>query len=219
MNEDIRSPDSRSMVLLLASIAVALVVVHLIAMQLNFNPEIGLKQYLGFHYWHLAIFDLDEEESFGTWFSAVILLYAGRLLLSIASQERIDGQLWHAWWWLLAIGFHLLSIDEVVGIHEYLNTVFKPEDWTSTGFVIVFFIALAYMPFLWSYRWRLSRMFLIAGLVYVGGVIGVERWSGEDVNSLSYNMITALEEGMEMAGVIIFIHALLDYRSRGLAER
>ena len=41
--------------------------------------------------------------------------------------------------------------------------------------------------------------------------MGVEHFTGADVNSLHYNMWTTLEEGMEMAGVIVFIYALLDY--------
>ena len=44
--------------------------------------SLGWKDALGFEYWQIAIFDLDEEESFGTWFSAAILLFAALLLIS-----------------------------------------------------------------------------------------------------------------------------------------
>ena len=39
----------------------------------------------------------------------------------------------------------------------------------------------------------------------------VEHLTDSDVNSLHYNMWTALEEGMEMLGVIVFIYAILDH--------
>ena len=65
----------------LGTAAAVLVVVHVLAMQANFNPDLGLKERFGFHYWQLAFFDLDEEESFGTWFSSGILLMAAVLLL------------------------------------------------------------------------------------------------------------------------------------------
>ncbi len=56
-----------------------------------------------------------------------------------------------------------------------------------------------------------AGLFLLAGAIYAGGAVGVEHWTGADVNSLHYNMWTTLEEGMEMAGVVVFIYALLDF--------
>ena len=40
-----------------------------------------------------------------------------------------------------------------------------------------------------------------------GGAVGVEHFTDSDLNSLHYNMWTALEEGMEMTGVIVFMYA------------
>ena len=82
---------------------------------------------------------------------------------------------------------------------------------SDTTFWIVGLVGLSYIPFLWQYRWRAAGLFLLAGAIYVGGAVGVEHWTGSDVNSLHYNMWTTLEEGMEMAGVIVFIYALLDF--------
>ena len=65
----------------LSVIAAVLAIIHVVAMQIIFNDEWALSEKWGVQYWHLSIFDLDEEASFGTWFSAVILLIAGRLLL------------------------------------------------------------------------------------------------------------------------------------------
>jgi hypothetical protein len=42
-------------------------------------------------------------------------------------------------------------------------------------------------------------------------VIGIEHYSGTDINSLGYNMLTGLEEGLEMSGVILLIYTLLDF--------
>ena len=39
----------------------------------------------------------------------------------------------------------------------------------------------------------------------------MEHFTDSEVNSLHYNMWTALEEGMEMLGVIVLIYALLDH--------
>ena len=72
----------------LGAIMTALIVIHVLAMQANFNSVLGLKERFGFHYWQLAFFDLDEEESFGTWFSSGILMMAAALLVNQARIVR-----------------------------------------------------------------------------------------------------------------------------------
>lgn len=55
--------------------AAVLVVLHLVIMWLYWEdviPTLAWKE--------VSIFDLDTEESFGTWFSALLLLMAGRFL-------------------------------------------------------------------------------------------------------------------------------------------
>ena len=65
---------------------------------------------------------------------------------------------------------------------------------------------------------RTGLLFLVVGAIYGGGAVGVEHFTDSDVNSLHYNMWTALEEGMEMMGVILLICAVLDHM-RGTPER
>ena len=195
----------------LGTVLAVLVVVHLLAMQANFNPALGLKERFGFHYWQLSFFDLDEEESFGTWFNSGILLIAAGLLVNQARVVQAQGRAWHRSWLVLGIGFLVLSVDEIAGMHEFVNTMMGDTPWTVIGFPILLLVALAYLPFLWHHRWRTGLFFLLAGAIYGGGAVGVEHFTDSDVNSLHYNMWTALEEGMEMMGVIVFIYALLDH--------
>jgi hypothetical protein len=202
----------------LGAIMAVLVIVHILAMQANFNPALGLKERFGFEYWHLSVFDLDEEESFGTWFSVGILAMAAALLLNQGRILKAKGGGWHRSWLVLGIGFCVLSIDEVVGMHEYVNTLMADTSWTVIGFPILLIVALVYLPFLWHHRWRTALLFLLAGAIYGGGAVGVEHFTDSAVNSLHYNMWTALEEGMEMSGVIVFIYAILDLM-RGHPDR
>jgi len=202
----------------LVAVLVALIVIHLIAMQANFNSDLGLKEKYGFHYWQIAFFDLDEEESFGTWFNSMLLLAAAVLLFHRARTLRVEGDTRHKWWLILAIGFCVLSTDEIAGMHEWANSMMEETPWTVIGFLIFALVALIYIPFLWQLRWRTGLLFLLAGAIYGGGAVGVEHFTGSDVNSLSYNMWTALEEGMEMLGVIILIYTILDHM-RGNPEQ
>jgi hypothetical protein len=203
--------DAKRTTIMLVAIMSALVAIHVLAMQANFNDSLGLKEALDFEYWQVAIFDLDEEESFGTWFSTTILLFASVLSLLVAANLRSAADSMHRWWAMLGLGFGLLSIDEVVGLHELFNTLYQDIPWTTAGFFLFVLAGFCFLPFLWHYRWRTSGLFMVAGVIYASGAIGVERYSGTDINSLGYNMLTGLEEGLEMFGVIIVIYTLLDF--------
>ena len=195
----------------LVAVLTVLLVIHVLAMQANFNPALGLKERFGFHYWQLAFFDLGEEEGFGTWFNSGLLLMAAVLLMQQARILRARGEAWHRWWQILGIGFCVLSMDEIAGMHEWVNSMLGDTPWTVIGAPIFAVVAIAYSPFLWHHRWRTGLLFLLAGAIYGGGAVGVEHFTDSEVNSLHYNMWTALEEGMEMLGVIVLIYTLLDH--------
>jgi hypothetical protein len=203
--------DTKRTTLTLVAIMSALLGAHALALQANFNEALGWKDALGFEYWQVAIFDLDEEESFGTWFSAMILLFASVLLFYIADCLRSAADSMYRWWTILGLGFGLLSIDEVVGLHELFNSVYEDAPWTTAGISVFVLSGFCFLPFLWHYRWRTSSLFVVAGIIYACGAIGVERYSGTDINSLGYNMLTGLEEGLEMSAVIFIIYILLDF--------
>jgi len=188
-------------------------------MQAYFNDALGLRETYGFRYWQLAFFDLDEEESFGTWFNSALLLLAATLVLLQAHRTKIRHDRWHAWWLALGIGFTILSVDEIAGMHEWVNSMLGDETpWTIIGGPIVLFSALAFSPFLWHQPRRTAKLFILAGAIYCGGAVGVEHFTDAEVNSLHYNMWTILEEGMEMLGIIVMIYALLDHaRNEGNA--
>ncbi len=196
--------------LTLGAVALALVLVHLVAMQLFFNPALEGGITSSLEYWHVSVFDLDEEESFGTWFSSGILAFAALLLLLLSRALQTRGDRWHRWWLVLGLGFLFMSLDEVVALHEYLNTLLGDTSWTVVGAPILLLVGGAYLPFLHHYRGRTAFLLFLAGGIYGGGAVGVEHFTSEDVNSLQYNMWTALEEGMEMAGVVLLIYAVLD---------
>ena len=179
--------------------AAALVGIHAAAVTLWTS---GLVEW-----WHIGILDLDNEESIGTWFSSLILLYAGRLLLKRA--EGVD----RVRWMVLAVGFHFLSLDEVAGFHEYLNSVVTEVSWAVLAIPLVGAIGVYMIPLLKRIERAEAVQFVVAGAVYVGGAVGVELATepfidADGLNTLAYNLTTALEEGMEMGGVLLFIRAL-----------
>ena len=148
------------------------------------------------------LFDLDEENNLPTWFSSFLLLNNALLLFVRAQFSKNDN--YYAWLWL-AIGFLVLSIDEVAGLHESLNTAID-TNWAIPGGILVILTGLAFIPFLLSLPRRIALLFICSGLIYVSGAIGVELLSEDmDEESMAYGFATALEEGMEMLGAYLFL--------------
>jgi len=203
------SITARKAGIFLFSIAAGLTIAHIIAMFGWYRDLFPIDDWL-----YISFFDLDEEESLGTWFSALILFAAGQLTLLQARYMRREPGSWHTWWLLLAIGFHILSLDEVAGFHEFVNTVVEDTHWTTFGAILVLVVGCAYLPFLWALPTRTRWLFILSGAIYVGGAVGVEWatiWHDENdlLDTLGYNLWNAVEEGMEMAGIILFICTLL----------
>jgi hypothetical protein len=159
------------------------------------------------------IFDVDEEDSFPTWYSASALLLTSAILWVNATSQR-KYQSSHTWhWYGLAVGFLLLSIDEIAGMHETLNSETEMS-WAIPGGVLALFIGGVYLVFLCQLERHTAVQFVIGGALFVGGAVGVELLTepyleNDELNTLAYNLWTAVEEGMEMAGVIVFLNALL----------
>lgn len=197
------------LVFLLALIA-ALTALHVAVMLTHYR-------FFEIHYLIRDRFNLDVERGFGTWVSALILVAAGVLLLHIAGRSSARPNQ-RVFWLVLGLGFLFLSLDEIVGLHETLNTVID-NTWTLPGAIVAGIVGIAYLPFLLSLPARTRWLFVIAGAVYLGGALGVERignWFADEslLKTLEYSLLVGLEEAMEMTGASIFVYALLQFIGR-----
>ncbi len=207
--------SAKSLVWLLTAIMAALLAAHVMLQVWH-------------HEWHRLpwllrqFFDVDEEDSLPTWFGASLLLLASALLFLIARRKRADRDPWTRHWYGLSLAFAVLSMDEVAGLHETLNTVLAHPRWLFLGSAGIF--ALAYLPFLRHLPARTRALFVLSGCIYLGGAAGIEfatDWYEDNdlLKTLAYNLWNALEEGMEMGGVVLFIYAMLAYMGQGHGPR
>ena len=67
-------------------------------------------------------------------------------------------------WTILFLGFAFLSIDEIAGIHESINSVID-DSWAIGGAVIVLLLAVYFLPFLKALPRATLIGFVIAGEV------------------------------------------------------
>ena len=181
--------------LLLLATAVLLVAIHTGLYLYNYQLE-ELEWLL------LQLFDLDEENNLPTWFSSFILLNSAFFVYLASLQPNLEKR---AHWRFIAFGFLLLAIDEVAGMHESFNSSIE-INWAIPGAILVLFIFAAYVPFLLSLRGKLALLFILSGALFVSGAIITELLSEDmDSDSWGYALAVALEEGLEMFGVLLFL--------------
>lgn len=188
----------------LLTITISFIVIHC---ALNYyNHEIEEVPWLIFQ-----LFDLDEENNLPTWFSSFLLLNNSVVMYLFKKMDAGKSQ-FH--WYLLSVGFLILSIDEVAGMHESIHTAID-FNWVYLGVVLVSILGLIFIPFLLSLDRPLAILFIVSGLIYVSGVLGVELLSEDmDEDSMAYGFATALEEGLEMMGALLFLSINLNEMKR-----
>ncbi|CAN5130143.1 hypothetical protein BH10PSE9_BH10PSE9_10050 [soil metagenome] len=173
---------------------------------------------------NMRFLDLNDELTLPAWYSSALLLAAAFLLAVHAAAARNRGSPSRSWWSLSAI-FAYLSLDEASLIHERgmdllpnTFTGFFKLSWVIIAAPILVVVGLAYIPFLRRLPPRYAWRFILAGVVYVGGALGMEMVGGylsstRGMGKATYLAIT-IEEGMEMAGACLFISALMSLLAR-----
>ena len=107
--------------------------------------------------------------------------------------------------------------------------------WLVPGIALVLIVLFAYLKFLANLPRSTLLFFLLAGGLFVGGSIGTEMVESlfafeveESENQISkapystqrtFAAIVAIEEFLEMLGVVVFIYALLSYISSYYVKR
>ena len=174
---------------------------------------------------------VDKEKNLPTFFSTSLLFFAALLLSVVTVLERKRSNSYAFYWAILSCGFFVMAGDELLQFHERLITPGREllgNDylgifhfaWVIPGIALVVILALFFRRFLLSLARTTRLAFLTAALLYVGGAIGLELAGGYvaqsqgQTYSVLYASITTLEESLEMAGIIVFIWALLMHISQ-----
>lgn len=210
--------STRKVIIGLSSITVLLVIAHLIAkwmMLTNTNTTV---------FKIARAFDLDYERSVPTFFNIGLLFICTLLLLMIAlAHKRAEGGF--SYWLTLSFIFLFLTFDEFFGLHERLNGLRSLVHtsgllyflWVLPYAIAVLAIGVTFLRFLWNSPPRFRMLCIVAGVMYVGGALGLEALGGSlfdatrNDTSFVYLLLIAVEEICEFVGLILFIYALMWY--------
>jgi hypothetical protein len=88
--------------------------------------------------------------------------------------------------------------------------------WVVPAFALIVVLGFFFLRFAFWLPVKTRTSFFLAAFLFVGGAIGIELIGGwfDEVygyDNLSYNLISTVEESFEMAGLIVFIRALVEY--------
>lgn len=181
----------------------------------------------------LGLFNLDVEQAIPTWFSSSGLLICAILLAIIALVKSRLNDSYASYWSVLSFIFVVLSIDEIVGLHERLieplRDLFQTSGplyfaWVIPGTFLALILVIVYFNFLFNLPAKTRWLFILAGGIYLSGTIGMEivgapYWeAARGVETLPAAIITTLEESLELTGQVTFMYALLSYISSHLQE-
>ncbi|MBC7814119.1 MAG: hypothetical protein H7175_23395 [Burkholderiales bacterium] len=217
--------SARRIGVLFMTVAIVFAVVSLIAAAIRLsNPD---------PYSIELLFKVGQSGSFSTWVQCLVLLLCSLLLWLLSNYPfpNRDVVAQNHWRWL-AVGFLLLSINEKAGVHEafekwaldQLNPTI-PLGWALWAvpfLIIAALLPVIYRRFLASLPARTRRLFVISGVIFVGGILGFELigetietldLSAQSVESASMllSVFRSLEEGCELLGAALFLYTLLDY--------
>jgi hypothetical protein len=202
----------------LAVLGLLLAATALAVLRLKF----GHDHVLGF----AAMFDLDGEGGVPAWFSSMLMLACAAVLAVVGRARAGDPYRRH--WLVLAAIFVYLSVDETIALHERLIAPLRTlagadgmlhYTWVVVGGPVVLVVGVAYLGYLRALPASTRRRFVVAGALYVAGALGMEMLGGylRARHGEAYHatvlkvVVTLLEETMEMAGLILFLSALLTH--------
>jgi len=209
----------RGFPLVLAILSGLLVVGHFLAWRFQNNSQWK---------WSLLFvaneFNLDNENVLPAYFSGLLLLLAAVLLGYLAISKFREKETFRFQWALLAVIFVYLSVDEVVHGHEswsipvtglFPNPRFFYFAWIPSAIIALLLFGLFFFRFFLNLPRRAKWLFVLSGALYVGGALGMEMVSGHYMAvfnewGFDYWRLVAVEESMEMLGIVLFIYTLLD---------
>ncbi|WP_299101090.1 hypothetical protein [uncultured Winogradskyella sp.] len=172
----------------------------------------------------VKLFSVNLEANLPTYFSALVLLGDAILLAFIAYGCKALGEkFWH-WLGLSAI-FVFISLDEMIQIHEQfrapMEALFNTSGllyfaWFIPYVAVVIILGIAYFKFMMRLPKRILKLFILAGVLFVSGAVGMEMLGGMHAEvhgeeTITYALMFTFEEFLEMSGAAVFFYALISY--------
>jgi uncharacterized membrane protein YhdT len=193
-------------------------------------------QVLKYHFGHNyqagleRLFNLDGENNIPSWYASSALLLCSAFLWLIWQLRQQQADRDARYWMALSLIFLFLSIDEAASIHETLvyhsvlyllpsldATGYLLYPWVLAGGAFALIVAFSCLRFLFRLPSKTRWRFVLSGLIYVGGAVGLDLLEGEfeyqheGREQFPYALLVAVEESLEMLGILLFLYSLYEF--------
>ena len=167
----------------------------------------------------IYMLNLDAEQSVPALFSTTLLWLCAVFAAFIAIGDP-GKRSYRLKWGGLALAFFFLGIDESLCLHERLNGIFLRDSgfliigWVLPYAILVIFFAIAYFKFIFEIPSKTRLLIFLGGALFVTGALVLEVIGGRlkvDGMGISYYIMAAMEELLEMSGTIVFVYAFSSY--------
>jgi hypothetical protein len=185
------------------------------------------------------LFDLNRENNVPTWYSGTVFLVTAAALAVVAVAKRQTGDHYRRHWTILALMFAYLSFDELTRIHEnwgnllneplaawrdraFLGGMFR-NLWVVPAGLVAALVGLSYLRFLLHLPRRTRVLFVASGVTFVAAAVGMEM-VGASYSAAGgryapgFMVLVAIEEGLEMVSMSVFLFAVLDYSAASVGR-
>jgi len=179
----------------------------------------------------IRLVDFDTEMNVPTLYSSFAMFVASALLALVGYVHRSRKEPSIAWFGLAFI-FVFLAIDESSEFHEMLVGPVRETLHTSGAFyfawvipygILAIVLGVAYLRFLLNLPRNILGLFVLSGVVFLSGALGMELVGGviaqnSGTDSLVYAFSYTFEESLEMMGIALLIYTTMRYIVQELPE-
>ncbi len=213
-------PSAQKITKTLAGIALLLIFFSVLGHALQFRY--GTDRFQEF----VRLFNLSGERNVPTWFSSSLALCCAMLLAAIGAKCRQRRAPYHRHWLILSFCFLFISLSGTATIHDW--TLERPLvqalelpgafsfPWVIVGWTVVLGMSLGYWQFVSGLPAQTRSNFILAAVLYVTGALLLEMVSAYLMDyhlnlTLWRGIVATLQESLEIAGIILFMHGLISY--------
>ncbi len=167
------------------------------------------------------MFDVAWEGNIWTWMNVTFMVLSAVSLYFAALVRKQNGVQYRAWS-ATAIGVLLLSLDDMVSIHERLDGLghdmgggdgFLHFAWVIPGMIAAALLIVVFGLAIRSADWSVRRDFILGIVFFFGGALVLEMITGAVLSSYGhhkpYTVLYHIEEIFEAVGVIFILSAAL----------
>lgn len=170
-------------------------------------------------------FNLDKENNIPTYFTSVLLLLNSALTLLIAATNRKIKVKYSRNWYLISLLLFIMSMDEILMLHEQLSTPIRNLlhtqgffyfAWLLPALFLIILFLIININLFFNLPSKYQKKFFIATFIYLIGAFLMEMLGGKFLsfygqNNIGYAIVTNIEESFELVGIILLLNTLLSY--------